>query len=468
MAEIEHIVYLMLENRSLDNVLGWLYQPDDTPCIVSHRPPVDPVPPDRYDGCHEIRGCLSSLVTKGIGRARRAPTFDPHEVYAHVNNQLFGTLATPVRDTSPTMCGFVKDYANWYRRPDQIKATFTPDELPVLNGLARSFAVSDRYFSSVPTQTNTNRAFAATGNSLGMNDAGALQAWVDNRGSGVLQLGRPTGRQFCQPTMWNVLCEAGFDSPEDWMIFNSRGNWLENLVKAEGYQYTRLIMERLQPHSFDPHFGIVGTPGTTDQRTFFGKVAAGTLPTFSFLEPQWGIQQGFGLLPNGTDYHPPSAMHPGEVFLETLYDALTSNPDVWRRVLFIVNFDEHGGTFDHVPPPWSARPPWDGEYGTPEPEFLEGGFAYDRFGVRVPLILISPWVRCNTVFRAGGEIPFDHTSVIATVLTLMGVEADAWRHRLGARTAHAPTFEWVLSDTPRTDVPRVHLADRRVRPRGHR
>jgi phospholipase C len=358
------------------------------------------------------------------------------------------------------MNGFVKDYVNWYRRPDQITATFTPEELPVLNGLARNFAVSDRYFSSVPTQTNTNRAFAASGNSLGPNDNGELQAWVDNRGSGVLQLGRPTGRQFSQTTMWNVLTDAGLGSPEDWMIFNSRGNWLENLVGAEGYQYTRLIMEQLQPDSFDDHFGVVGEPGTTDDTTFFGKVANGTLPRYSFIEPQWGIQQGFGLLPNGTDYHPPSAMHPGEVFLKSLYDALSSNPEVWQRLLFIVNFDEHGGTFDHVPPPWTATPPWDGEYGTPEPDFLEGGFEYDRFGVRVPLILISPWIGSNTVFRAGGEIPFDHPSVIATIFALMGVDESAWKHRLGARTAHAPKFDWILTDTLRTDIPHVHLTDR--------
>lgn len=461
MAEIEHIVYLMLENRSLDNVLGWLYEPGEEQNLVTHCPPVDPVPPDHFDGCYDIDDADKSFVTRGTGGARRVPRFDPHEVYDHVNYQLFESYATPVRGVRPTMGGFVKDYVNWYRRPDQITPTFTPIELPVLNGLAKNFAVSDRCFSSVPTQTNTNRAFAAAGNSLGLNGSGELQAWVDNRGSGVLQLGRPGGPQFCQPTIWNVLTDAGRDRPDDWMIFNSRGTWLENLLGAEGYQYTRLIMERLQCASLDDHFGIVGEPGSTAAPTLFGMIADGSLPTFSFVEPQWGIQQGLGILPNGTDYHPPSAVWPGEVFVKHLYDALTANPDVWNKVLFIVNFDEHGGTYDHVPPPWTAMPPWCGDHGTPEPRFLERGFEYDRFGVRVPLILVSPWIEPNTVFRAGGAIPFDHTSVMATVLELMGIDDAEWRHRLGCRTAHAPTFEWVLSDTLRTDTPRVLLARNR-------
>lgn len=459
MAEIEHIVHLMLENRSLDNVLGWLYEGDEAHRVITRLPSVHPHPPDHFDGCADIDDRdRERFVTKGAGGCHHVPWFDPHEVYSHVNNQLFETVDTPTHGVPPTMGGFVKDYVNWYRRPEQIKRTFTPNDLPVLNDLAKHFAVSDRYFSSVPTQTNTNRAFAATGNSLGRGDDGALHAWVDNRGSGTFRLGRPGGPQFCQPTMWNVLSDTGRDDPSDWMIFNSRGNWLANLVKAEGYQYTRLILEQLQSNRFDDHFGVVGRLGDTDDHTLFGRIANGNLPTFSFVEPQWGIQQGIGLLPNGTDYHPPSDVHAGEAFLKSLYDALTTNPDVWNKVLFIVNFDEHGGTYDHVPPPWTAAPPWRGDHGTPTPDHLEGGFEYDRFGVRVPLILISPWIESNTVFRAGGEIPFDHTSVIATVFALMGVDEGEWRHRLGARTADAPSFEWVLSTTLRTDVPRVELA----------
>lgn len=456
MADIEHIVYLMLENRSLDNVLGWLYERGETQHVVSLEPPVDPVPPDHFDGCLDIDTTADGFaVIKGTGGRRHVPRFDPHEVYSHVNMQLFETEDTPVHGVEPTMGGFVKDYVSWCRRPDQILSTFTPADLPVLNGLAKNFAVSDRYFSSVPTQTNTNRAFAATGNSLGRTVNGALHAWVNNRGSGTLRLGRPGGPQFSQTTMWNVLSCAPQDTPSDWMIFNSRGNWLENAVKAEGYQYSRLILDELQSCDFDKNFGIVGTPGDAAADTLFGKIERGDLPAVSFVEPQWGIQQGFGLLPNGTDYHPPSDTLEGERFLKSLYDALTSNPDVWNKVLFIVNFDEHGGTFDHVPPPWTARPPWGGDHGTPEPDFLEEGFGYDRFGVRVPLILISPWVEANTVFRAGGDIPFDHTSVIATIFKLLGVDDDLWRNQLGARVANAPTFERILSDTLRTDIPEV-------------
>jgi phospholipase C len=439
-----------LENRSFDNVLGWLYEHEQPRNFLT----ADPSP--EYDGLKESlfntnRRGTKHFVARGTGNKDNVPEFDPHEEFAHVNYQLFETLATPVRATEPSMGGFFDDYATWYDRPAQIMMSFTPEELPVLNGLARNFAVSDRYFSSVPTQTNCNRAFAAAGNSLGLNDAGRLQAWVDNRN--YSRLARPYGEQFNQRTLWNVLSEQGRNRPSDWMIFNSEGSWLANRLGAQGYPYTRIVMEKLRGRGFDAHFSTVGEPGTHDEHMLFGMIANGNLPAFSFVEPQWGLRRwpGFGF--NGNDYHPPSRMRAGEHFLKGLYDALTANEDVWRKVLFIVNFDEHGGTYDHVPPPWTAVPPWADSDDTPEPAFLEGGFEFDRFGVRVPLILVSPWVAESTVFRADGDIPYDHTSVIATVLALMDIGEEHWK--LGSRVAAAPAFDNVLTDQPRTDVPRV-------------
>lgn len=457
MAQIKHIVYLMLENRSLDNVLGWLYEGDRPANVIPHdsSPDFDGLNDDLYN--KDAKGNKHPVVKVPQDRYM-VPSVDPHEEYEHVNNQLFETLATPVSPTPPSMGGFYKDFAAWYKNTGQIMECFTPQDLPVLNGLARHFAVSDRYFSSVPTQTNCNRAFAAAGNSLGNNDDGHLQAWVNNRNSGLLQFGQPRGTQFNGKTIWNVLSDNGHGDPSDWMIFNSCGSWLANRLGAEGYQYTRKIMEQLQDQKFDDHFATMGDPGSTAADTFFGMVANGTLPTFSFLEPQWGLGSISRLGFTGNDYHPPKNVRQGEEFLKSIYDALTANNEIWDGLLFIINFDEHGGTYDHVPPPWNAAPPWaDGE--TPRPEFLEGGFEFDRFGVRVPLILVSPWVAESTVFRAEGDTPgddpssppYDHASVIATVLNLMGVDKSRWG--LGARVADAPSFDNVLTDHLRTDVP---------------
>lgn len=460
--QIRHIVHLMLENRSLDNVLGWLYE---------NKRPAQVMPPGsspHFDGLHaglynlDAKGKKHPVI-RGTGGRHSVPRFDPDEEYEYVNNQLFETQNAPgkpvncgpCKDSEPTMGGFYKDYAKWYRNNDEIMMSYTPEDLPVLNGLASRFAVSDRYFASVPTQTNCNRAFAAAGNSLGVDDQGRMTAWVNNRNSNWLA--RPGGVQFSEPTIWNVLSEQGQDLPSDWMIFHSRGSWLQNDLGAEGYSYTRRIMQQLQDPRFDKHFAKVGSGAEAAENTLFGMIASGTLPRFSFIEPSWTLPLGPGLGPNGSDFHPPGDIRKGERFLKDLYDALAGNSDIWDSLLFIINFDEHGGTFDHVPPPWTAEPPWSGNSDTPKPELCEQDFQFDRFGVRVPLILVSPFVKEGTVFRAEGEIPFDHTSVSATILKLMGVERKNWR--LGSRMHSAPLFDNVLTALPGNDGPITEKPD---------
>jgi len=330
--------------------------------------------------------------------------------------------------------------------------SYTPEELPVINGLARSFAVSDHYFCSVPSQTNCNRAFAASGNSLGETENNTLKAWVNNRkfSHKLGTLSQPIGKQYNQKTMWNVLYENGKDLPSDWMIYYSQGTFIEDETGTEDYAYVRDLMHQLQDKKFDKHFDTM--------ETFFSKAKAGTLPSVSFLEPKWGLEKeilGSDIGINGTDYHPPGDVTDSEKFLKKIYDALTSNEETWSETLWIINFDEHGGTYDHVAPPWGATPPWSSD-GTPKPEEFELDFQFDRFGVRVPLILVSPLVQESTVFRAEGDTPYDHTSVIATILNMMGIPKDKWG--LGGRTANAPTFENVFTGNDlRKDIPPISI-----------
>lgn len=391
-------------------------------------------------------------VVKGTENNMNVPIHDPHEEYSHINNQVFGSETNPVSLQEPTMGGFYQDFASYHDHTEQIMQSYTPEELPVLNGLARHFAVSDRYFCSVPTQTNCNRAFAACGNSLGLNDKGQLEAWVNNRNFSYIppHASQPEGRQFNQKTMWNVLSDNGKNQPSDWMFYYSQGSWLEDLLGLEGYCYTRDLMKQLQGKEFDQHFDKMDT--------FFTRAKAGTLPSVCFLEPEWGLKfpigdHDYGV--NGADYHPPTNLAPGETFVKQIYEALTSNKAAWAQTLWIINFDEHGGTYDHVAPPWNATPPWASD-GTPVPETSELGFQFDRFGVRVPFILVSPLVPESTVFRAEGDTPYDHTSVIATILNMMGIPKDKWG--LGGRTANAPTFEKVFEGNPvRTDIPSIEV-----------
>src|SRR6185295_16472110 len=162
--KIEHVVMLMLENRSLDNVLGWLYA-DDEP---SHIKGTDQSP---YHGLNEgmgiTRGTVGATGTDKAAEPMRVPGYDPNEPYENVNQQLFGsqahpTNANPPYNTPAPMAGFAYDFttkSHWKPgaknadQQHQILEAYTPAQLPILNGLARGYAVSDAWFSSVPTET---------------------------------------------------------------------------------------------------------------------------------------------------------------------------------------------------------------------------------------------------------------------------------------------------------------------------
>jgi len=178
-----------------------------------------------------------------------------------------------------------------------------------------------------------------------------------------------------------------------------------------------------------------------------------TVPVFSYVEPTFTIESIWNIL--GNDYHPPSSLYEGESFLKRIYDILISNPAVFRKTLFIVTFDEHGGTFDHVPPPANAIDPVN-----PRPPFV-----FNRYGVRVPTLLISPCVPAGSVFRAGyypgcpspAPFPYDHASVLATLLKWRSIpyQNPGDKGFLGTRTAQAPTFDNVIGAPANANRPSV-------------
>jgi phospholipase C len=174
----------------------------------------------------------------------------------------------------------------------------------------------------------------------------------------------------------------------------------------------------------DSHFGLF-----TD---FQAAAAAGTLPAYTFLEPSWGA--------SGNSQHPNYNVALGEQLIHDVYYALRNVPS-WNDTLLIITYDEHGGCYDHVPPPSGATPP-DNSAG-------EFGFDFTRFGPRVPAVLVSPLIAPGTVFRApAGAVPLDHTSILKTVETRWNLPA------LTARDAAASDLGAVLTlSVPRTDDP---------------
>lgn len=419
--QIKNIVYLMLENRSLDNLLGWLYG-SEAPAHVypaGSSPAYNGLAPGKFQNpSYTWRGSVEQYpvvpVPDGLGTDQdRVPAYDPYEEFRAnsswngVMNQLFGNQdrisSLPKTGTAAHMQGFLQDYYASYMlgwKGLDVLWTYTPQQLPVINGLARNYAVSDAWFCSVPSQTNPNRAYSICGTSLGRESNLKLNAV----------------EQFQVPTFIDAISKN-----VNWGLYFTD-------VWQNGLSYTEYTFPRISSAAN----GEIG-----DISLFFQHAADGSLPAFTYLEPKWGYGKG-AFFVQGDDYHPPTHVGPGEQFLQQVYNAVRNGP-LWNQTLFVVTFDEHGGTYDHVPPQWGAINP-DGLVGT-------DGFNFNLFGVRVPTILISPYIPAGTVFRApaGSQYPFDHTSFIKTFLLWAGVDPNS--ATLGKRMPQAPTFEGVFSSS---------------------
>jgi phospholipase C len=438
LTNIEHVVVLMLENRSLDNVLGWLYGANEQPARVvpaGSATAFDGVAGKNLFNEYQLN-IISPLYILPVlygTDSLDAPVFDPVEGFDGVTQQLFGDLSGNIPPltfgTMANMKGFGYSFDAVYETTAQLNevmGAYTPQQLPVLNGLARNYAVSDRWFCSVPSQTDPNRAFSLCGTSLGRTDNEETLA------NNFLEF-------FNTRTIWNALPPS-----VSWGIYYCKP-WTFPLINNPGKCWTELTFPQIDVAKTAANSAVISPIGD-----FYNHARAGTLPDFSYIEPAWG--GNFGPIHiQGNDYHPPSYVGPGEDFVNKVYEALIANTNAWARTLLIITFDEHGGTYDHVDPGWGAL----------QPDSYQGanGFLFNRYGVRVPTLLVSPWIPAGTVFRAptGSTHPFDHTSLIATILKWKGV--DPKQAALGERVASAPTFEDALGGEPRSDIPTFVVPD---------
>jgi phospholipase C len=451
MPQVKNIVFLMLENRSFDNLLGWLYENAEPQNVV---PPASSKKYGSFDGLQvntywnpdiDSNGQFVTKLPGDLGQySDQIPWYDPYEqlvvtlTWNGVMNQLFGDQniisQLPAAPTPATMLGFLQDYYAYemigYEGLD-ILWTYTPTDLSVINGLAGLYAVSDRWFCSLPSNTTPNRAYSLCGTSLGVESYDA---------SNVFQ-------QYETQTIFNVLASAG----KSLGLYYSNADWIDGACYT---LYTFPFIGNIPQSQSDPGIPVPNQKiEINDITTFFDRAAAGTLPDFTYLEPTWGYGSTGEWVTQGTDYHPPTHLAPGEQFLYDVYEAVYKGKQ-WNETLLIVTFDEHGGTYDHVAPSWGAKNP-DGKNGP-------SGFAFNLFGVRVPTILISPFVKPSTVFREpeGASnpdgLPFDHTSFIKTLLLWAGVDPET--AGLGLRVPLAPTFDYVLESQQVNFAEFVHAA----------
>jgi phospholipase C len=399
LSAISNIVVLMLENRSFDHMLGFLYAASGNISTAGQA----------FEG---LQGSESNPDGSGakvqvfkIDPTGSNPYFmpgaDPGEGYSATNSQLFGKTQAPAAPVA-TNGGFVTDFAytlGWESKEQgwsilsgtvaaDIMGMFIPDMLPILSGLARGYAVCDHWFSSAPTETLPNRAFAS---------AATSQGHMDDK----------TTTYTC-PSIFGVLSAHQIG----WAIY---GYDAEPLTRLNFPDTT---------NAPETHFGQFPD--------FLRAAAAGTLPAYTFLEPSWEA--------TGNSQHPNYNVALGEQLIHDVYYALRNGPQ-WNETLLIITYDEHGGCYDHVAPPLGATPPDDsaGEYG----------FDFKRFGLRVPTVLISPLIAPGTVYRVPStSVPLDHTSILKTVQQRWNLPA------LTARDAAAPGVGGVLTlTTPRGDDP---------------
>ncbi|MGN8198566.1 alkaline phosphatase family protein [Salinisphaera sp. RV14] len=394
--KIEHIVVLMLENRSFDQMLGFLYS-DDRPAAVDH---FDGLTGKEWNPDGHGREIAVYKIKEDDPHVYLMPGADPGEGFLNTNYQLYSN-DDPAPGDVPTNKGFVlnfksaiaSDLARHYKdtlpgtEASQIMGMYTPELLPVLSGLARGYAVCDAWFASVPTMTIPNRAFT-----LAATSQGHLDDHV---------------KIFTCPSIFGRLS----DKQLDWAIYGYNRDPL-----------TRHDFPDTQ-HADEAHFGHF--------RDFQARAAAGKLPPFTFLEPSWGA--------TGNSQHPNYNVAAGEQLIHDAYYAVR-NGKSWASTLLVITYDEHGGNYDHVAPPADATPPNDGTVG-------EQGFDFSRFGVRVPAVLVSPLIEENTVFRAKtGRI--DHTSILATIHERWGTTPLTERDKAAASLADVLTLT-----RPRTDDP---------------
>lgn len=387
-SRIKHIVVLMMENRSFDHLLGWLKK-DKNPAV------------DGLTGSESIPRDLTDLSKGNVPVSRGGFDVSPDDP-----NHLFDDIALQLDGNK--MDGFAWNSVKTNKSENNPMSMFDSTSAPIINTLATEYAMFDRWFCSIPTSTDPNRAFAMSGTSQGVitNFNGTL--WTQQSYFDYLRQHNRTFAGYYQDDLWVFGYFQDMHAPE------------------------------VAGHIHDL------------ETTFFEDVAAGNLPDFTWLQPRSGTH---GVAKQPTWQHPDAAVSLGEDLIKKIYEALRAGPN-WEETLFLITYDEHGGFYDHVVPPDQGVP-------APDSALAPNGFSFNQLGIRIPTLAISPWIAKGTLVHDAlpNEQPtphsaFESTSIMATANILLGLgDAPA----LGQRMPWANTFAGLVSDptmnAPRQDCP---------------
>jgi phospholipase C len=427
-ATIEHVIVLMLENRSFDHMLGLypnrqingLFGPDGLSINPAYKNVVTGTGSGQGETISVQAGATYTIDPLQIDKRGFG---GPGHSFPDATMQLYNTAVAPASTGIPApLSGFAQSYFNQLRGDVGIQTptdaqlavplcAFTQGQLPTLWQLTQEFCVCDNWFSEVPGPTQPNRLFTHCGTSSGFTH----NVW---------------DQPFENQTIYEALDKAG----RDWSVFYF------DLRDTDSFPQIKKRIDRVLPF-----------------QTFLSKAQAGQLPTYSFLCPRYNEPtQATDPPPNSE--HAPYDVRNGENLIADVYEALRAGPG-WPQSLLIITYDEHGGYFDHVPPATSNV---DNPDGLTSPTSLDrqqakanptkngyllkpnNVFDFRRLGLRVPALLVSPWVAAGSVVKSA----LQHTSIFATLRDLYGVGT------LTKRDAQAASFASALSlAAPRTDAP---------------
>jgi phospholipase C len=490
---ITNIIVVMLENRSYDNILGWLYG-------SGNSAPYDQAPAGQtglngLTGSESNPGCTSGSnpITVYESPATAFPVDDPGESFFDMAQQVFGPVAPSSNPYAPnpimptmTMQGFTANYAATNPGIDcgDSMTYFTPAQVPVSAFLANNFAVCDQWFASVPCQTFTNRMFAVCGappisRTALFKDPFSLVNDLQYLLANAVKVTLPAAEYVDMPSVFQAL-DVAYPPAQPPGVPNWKLYFFDYSIAAiiVPYVYKAAVGSgNANVATYDnsdwpvgtvPHPAIIGSPLGAVPNTFLDDLANGTLPKLSFIEPRYSTDVIASSLPPNSN-HPgdasllpkvlPGSIDPvdianGETFLAEIYNALHKS-SYWKSSLLIITYDEHGGMYDHVPPvgatpPGAATTPGAGTPPITIPpahdvaDSTADGFGFNYLGCRVPAIIVSPYIAPGTTIPPSGSTPFDHTSIIRTVWDIFGLPAG---QSLTQRDAKAPSLSAYLTSS---------------------
>ncbi|AOI63099.1 phosphoesterase [Burkholderia territorii] len=395
---IRHVFVLMLENRSFDHLFALsgiagitAASSGDSNAYDGTVHPFGGGAPDRMptDPCHEFTDVLEQLCGAGVPFVKGRP-------YPGIDNS-----------------GFVSNYATSHSEGTSppagsvgavMQGADVRTQAPSLYALANAFVLCDRWHASMPGPTWPNRFFLH----------GASSAGLDHSPTREEMAGWDTLDGFHYPN-GSIFAALGDDN---WRIYQDQsGDPLGHVPQVAS----------LKGVSF---FDV------DDLSHFEADLAAGYTARYTFIEPGYG-DIVHGTYRNGSSQHPMDGLAGGDQLVARVYDAIRNSP-VWASSLLVIVYDEHGGFYDSVRP-GAAPPPNDGAAAT----LNASGFGFDVYGVRVPAIVVSPWVAAGHV----DHTPYDHSSVVATLGRLFGLAP------LTDRDRAANDLLSLVTTTCRTDCP---------------